>query len=242
VVSRPRASFDAGLLLPRFVSQALAPLRMLEACAFVLVAPCDASKTARRPCIIPKGWPRPCSPLDAHVVLAFSVPALALVLRRSRSHPRSGPSVVRPILSNETSLGSLLARSRPRALSRAHLRVSAVLAFRRSRATPIGSQSTGSRARVTFRRGKGGGLFLLRTVPLASHPAITFALALRRWRLPCRTAPRFVPVLRRSRSTLFLVCTPILRRSCSRGRRTLTLAGLRGACVHLSFRTDFRSR
>jgi len=50
----------------------------------------------------------PCSPPGAHVVLAFTVLVPALVLRRSRSHPRSGPSVVRSILSDETSLGSRL--------------------------------------------------------------------------------------------------------------------------------------
>lgn len=133
VVSRPRASFDAGLLLPRFVSQALSkhplrsPFELPAHSPSICTLRCN-SKIARRLCIIPaksklRGWPRS--------VLAFQRSRRArlpgacvreIVFRLSCAHIRVRvlPSSA-PTLSRETSLGSHRSRSRPRALSRAHL-------------------------------------------------------------------------------------------------------------------------
>lgn len=44
---------------------------------------------------VPLGGHVSCSSFDDHVMLAFTVLALALVFRRSRSHPRSSSNVVR---------------------------------------------------------------------------------------------------------------------------------------------------
>lgn len=63
----------------------------------------------------------------------------------------------------------------------------------------IGSQSTGSRIRVTFRREPATIVFLLKIAPSPRTRQITPAFAFRLRRLPCRTAPRFVPAFQRSR-------------------------------------------
>lgn len=74
---------------------------------------------------------------------------------------------------------------------RVHLSCSAsVFIFRRSRRVhSIGSQSTGSRFRVTFRREEASIAF--RPSRLHPHPAITLVLVFRRSRPPCRTAFAF---------------------------------------------------
>lgn len=122
VVSRPRASFDAGLLMPRFFHAPRSSLRTFGD-AHDLFPPCDVPRSldgpwspcgahvrARLPdpplrmssayeardCASSlKDGHAPCSSFDAHGVFAFSVPAHALVLRRSRSHSLSDPAVVR---------------------------------------------------------------------------------------------------------------------------------------------------
>jgi len=91
VVSRPRASCDAGLLMPRCVSRAsrtlsdarsprVHPLRTLRCSE-------DRPTTVHRP---QTDGHAPCSSFDAHVVLAFTVLAPAPALRRSRAHPLRG--------------------------------------------------------------------------------------------------------------------------------------------------------
>jgi len=118
-----------------------------------------------RLCIIPKGWPR----FFVHVFQRTRACSPSRCLRPRppcdvRVHNRfGGPSVVRPALSHETSLGSL-----PSAFT-----TKSSLAERTFRCLPcsplddhgqhfIGSQSTGSRFRVTFRREPATILFLLK--------------------------------------------------------------------------------
>jgi hypothetical protein len=169
VVSRPRASFDAGLLMPRLVSQSLLhPCECSKACAFILGAPCDAPKNARRLCIIPKGWPRLlCARLST---LTACSPSRCLKLRSPFGAHRSIRVRVLPSSAHafaQTSLGFLL---------RVHdQELLAEYTFSCLPCSPldahgqhfIGSQSTGSRIRVTFRRVKGAILFLLKIVPFA---------------------------------------------------------------------------
>lgn len=183
-----------------------------------------------------------CSSFDVHVVLAFSVPVLAFVLRRSRSHPRSVPAVVRPRFR-----ANVPRRSPPcshpfapcGAPGRVHHSCSAsVFIFRRSRRVhSIGSQSTGSRFRVTFRREEASIAF--RPSRLHPHPAITLVLVFRRSRSPCRTAFAF-------RLRLSTPPFRVRRTMTSFGHAHLSIytleVGHRCACVSSAlFETDFRS-
>lgn len=227
VVSRPRASFDAGLLMPRFFHAPRSSLRIFGDARDLFppfdvprsldgpCSPCGAHVRARLPdpplrmssayeardCASSlKDGHAPCSSLDAHGVLAFSVPAHAFVLRRSRSHSLSDPAVVRLYAFAQNVPRHSPPRSRPRALGRAHLSVSTVLAFRGSRATlhRLTVYGLANSCHVSTRAG--GDPLLFEDRAFTSHPAIAPALAFRPWRSPCRTAPRFVPALRRSRS------------------------------------------
>jgi hypothetical protein len=144
--------------------------------------------------------PSLCSSFDAHGVLAFSVPEAALAFRRSPLHPRSGPTVVRSrFRANVPRLSP--SRPRPRALGRVHLLVSAVLASRRSRATLHRLTVHGLANSCHVSTSKRGDPLPFEDRAFRSHPAISPTLAFRRWCSPCRTAPRLVPIFRRSRST-----------------------------------------
>lgn len=106
-----------------------------------------------RPCL-PLGGHVPCPSFDDHVMLAFTVPVLACVFRRLRSHPRSGHVVVRSC-ERPSTLASVFTSDRPlsKRIGRAHLLVRrSCSAFRHHDPHSVGSQSTGSRVRVTFRR------------------------------------------------------------------------------------------
>jgi hypothetical protein len=92
VVSRPRASCDAGLLMPRCVSRASHTLA--DALKLAHSSSSHLAMLRRSPdnCASSlKDGHAPCSSFDAHVVLAFPVIAPAPVLRRSRAHPLRGP-------------------------------------------------------------------------------------------------------------------------------------------------------
>lgn len=265
MVSRPRASFDAGLLMPRSFHAFAHPcgrsktrtifshLAVFRDRSTVPCSPCGAHGRARLPdpplrmssayeardCASSlKDGHASCSSFDAHCVLAFSVPAHALVLRRSRSHPLSGPAVVRL---------HAFTQKRPSAFSFCvhDQELLAALTFPCLPCSPfdqhgqhfIGSQSTGSRIRVTFRRELATILFLLKIAPSPRT---------RQWRPPSS----FDHGVR-------LAVRPLV--SCSPcdvhnpRRHTLTRFGPahlstsmletshRCACVHLSFWTDFRS-
>jgi len=167
VVSRPRASCDAGLLMPRCVSRAshtlagarssrVHPLRTLRCSE-------DCPTTVHRP---QSDGHAPCSSCDAHVVLAFTVLAPAPALRRSRSQPLRGP-VRRP--------PRAFARNGPRpspsafttksSWSRSPLSCLPCSPLDDHGQHSIGSQPTGSRIRVTFRREPATILFLLKIAP-----------------------------------------------------------------------------
>lgn len=89
-------------------------------------------------------------------------------------------------------------RSRPRALGRAHLSASTVLAFRPTRATlhRLTVYGLANSCHVSTRASDDPLPFEDRA--FTSHPAIAPALAFRQWRSPRRTTPRFVSALRRS--------------------------------------------
>jgi hypothetical protein len=95
---------------------------MLEARAFILFAPCDAPKIARRPCIVPN---RTVTLRARLTTLTSCLPSRCLHPRPScdvRVHDRFGvQSVVRLTLSRQTGLVPLPLRSRPRAPGRVHL-------------------------------------------------------------------------------------------------------------------------
>jgi hypothetical protein len=223
VVSRPRASCDAGLLMPRCVSRAsrtlsdarsprVHPLRTLRCSE-------DRPTTVHRP---QTDGHAPCSSLDAHVVLAFTVLAPAPVLRRSRPHPLRGP--VRrppPRFRVKTSLVPLPPRPRPRAPGRAHLPCLPCSPLDDHGQHSIGSQPTGSRIRVTFRREPATILFLSRTAP---------APRTRPSRPPSPrgddVCPAVGPAIRSRLSTFYVPQPP-----------TMILADPRRACIHLSLRT-----
>jgi len=232
VVSRPRASCDAGLLIAAMCFAGFStPFRMLRCQRMILFAPCDAPKIARR--LVPH--PSRMATFRARLpTFTACSPSRCLspasIFRRPRAQPLRGPTVVRLPLARKTSLDLLPLRSRPRALGRVHLRVSTVLASRRSRATPFGSQSTGSRARVTFRREKASIFFLFEDRTFASHPATTTTLTFRRWRPPCRTAPRLIARLSTFKLHVFHLSRPPFRAFATRGRRTMTCFSL----AHLS--------
>jgi hypothetical protein len=139
---------------------------MLEARAFILFAPCDAPKIVRRPCIVPKGRPRS-----------------MLVSRRSRRARLLGAGA-RARLSTlaftaaSGSVPSSARRFRDRRPSALALRVHdqellVEYTFPCLPCSPldehgqhsIGSQSTGSRIRVTFRREPAAILFLSKIAP-----------------------------------------------------------------------------
>lgn len=121
--------------------------------------PCDVSISR-----VPLGGHVSCSSFDDHAMLAFTVPAFALVFRRSRSHPRSGLDVVRscerpssiPLRVHALSL--LLAKqTKARSPSRARVRVrlSTLTAGRTPsahspRAREIVSRFDGSQLRSSF--------------------------------------------------------------------------------------------
>jgi hypothetical protein len=128
-----------------------AHLRDLGCAAHTII---NASRRSRS--YVPLGGHVPCSSFDDHVMLAFTVPASAFVFRRSHSHSRSGFNVVRSCersssipLRVHTLRCSLRSKqsaltfscSCPRSSFDAH-----------GRTHSVGSQSTGSRDRVTFRR------------------------------------------------------------------------------------------
>jgi hypothetical protein len=140
---------------------------------------------------VPLGGHVSCSSFDDHVMLAFTVPAdrvclstsaLASALRLQR----------RPFL--RTSLATAFTRSRFVRSLRNEL---GALTFSCScpcssfdahgRPHSIGSQSTGSRDRVTFRRPKAPILFLFEDRRSVPHPSIALVLALRQTRSRCRT-------------------------------------------------------
>jgi hypothetical protein len=150
VVSRPRASCDAGLLMPRCVSRAspiladarsprIHPLRTLRCSE-------DCPTTVPRPL-------RTATPRARLSTLTSCSPSRCLRPRSSfdaRVRRRSGvSSVVRLPLSRQTSLGSRPSRSRPRAPGRVHLPVPAVLASRRTRATLPSAHSPRAREFVS---------------------------------------------------------------------------------------------
>jgi hypothetical protein len=202
----------------------------------------DVRRRGTRLCIIPKGWPRPCSPCDVHVVHAFSVPVPAFILRRSRSHPRLGLAVVRSHFRTNVPRRSP-PRPRPstscEAFGRVHLLVSTAHVSRRSRATlrRLTVHGLASSCHVSTRAC--GDLLSVRRPRLPSHPATTSALAFRRSRPPCRTAPAF-----RARLSTF---TPRVRRTVTRLEPARLATSVletchRCACVHLSLGTDFRSQ
>jgi hypothetical protein len=178
-----------------------------------------------------------CSSVDVHGVLAFSVPAPALVLRRSRSHSLSGPAVVR---------SHAFAQKRPSAISSAfttksswprspfracRVRLSTLTAALH-RLTVYGLANS---CHVSTRAGFDPLLFEDRA--FTSHSAIAPALAFRPWRLPA--------VQRRVSCPPCDVHAPLCRtltRFDHAHLATFTLeTSHRCACVHLSFRTDFRS-
>lgn len=99
MVSRPRASFDAGLLLPRsivVIRRSLTVHTHLAASMFRAHAAglhrfqLQPTTEARDCASSLEDGHVPCSLFSAHVVLAFTMLVLAFVFRRSRSRPRSG--------------------------------------------------------------------------------------------------------------------------------------------------------
>lgn len=112
----------------------------------------------RRSCsYVPLGGHVPCSSFDDHVMLAFTVPASTFVFRRSLSHPRSGFNVVRSCersssipLRVHTLCCSLRSNKQSALTFSCSCPCSSFDAHGRTHS--IGSQSTGSRDRVTFRR------------------------------------------------------------------------------------------
>jgi hypothetical protein len=80
---------SAGTGLREHLSMPSAPC----ACQSQPTQPSTSYDVSDRPCR--SGGHVSCSSFDDHVMLAFTVPALAFVLRRSLSHPRSGRDVVR---------------------------------------------------------------------------------------------------------------------------------------------------
>jgi len=226
VVSRPRASCDAGLLIAAI-------------CFACLSHPCGCSKLARSSSSHLAMLRRlsddcassltdghaPCSSLDAHVVLAFSVPAPALVFRRSRPPPLRG-LFRRPPPAFATDVPRLSPSAFTTKSSWSSTpSVSAVLASRRSRATlhRLTVHGLANSCHVSTRAG--GDPLPFEDRARTSHPAIAPALAFRRWRLPGR----------RPRDPC-----PALRRFMSRSRRTMILSNHRCACIHLSFGTGSR--
>jgi hypothetical protein len=198
---------------------------MLEARAFTFFAPCDAPKIARRPCIVPKGRPRS--------VLAFRRSRRACLLgagARSRLSTLAFTAASGSLPSSD----SRFRESRPSALlPRVHDQELLVgYTFSCLPCSPldehgqhsIGSQSTGSRIRVTFRREPATILFLSRVAPAPRTRLIAPALAFRRWRLPGRRLCDPCPPC-----DVHVPQPP-----------AMTLADHRCACIHLSFGTGSR--
>jgi hypothetical protein len=179
------------------------------------------------------------SSFDAHSVLAFSVPAPAFVLRRSRSHSLRVPPSSVFTLSRENVPRRCPLRSRPRALGRAHLSMSTVLAFRPTRATlhRLTVYGLANSCHVSTRAGDDHLLFEDRA--FTSHPAN-------------RARPRLsTPAFALPYSTTFRVrlsaFTPRSRRTLTRFEPAHLATSMletshRCACVHLSFWTDSRSQ
>jgi hypothetical protein len=202
---------------------------MLEARAFILFAPYDAPKIARRPCIVPKGRPRSRARLST-LTFGARLPGDCARARLSTFASTSASGSV-------PSSASRFREKRPSALSRrVHDQellivptslVPAVLASRRPRATLHRLTAHGLANSCHVSTSAGDDPLPFEDHARTSHPAIAPALALRRWRLPSRRP-----------------CDPcpVLRRFTSLSRRTMTLSGHRRACVHLSFWTDFRSQ
>jgi hypothetical protein len=195
---------------------------MLEARAFILFAPCDAPKIARRPCIVPKGRPRP-----------------VLVFRRSRRARLPGDCARVRLATFACTLASGSVPSsasrfrvrRPSALlPRVHdQELLVALTFSCLPCSPlddhgqhsIGSQPTGSRIRVTFRRVPATILFLLKIAP---------APRTRPSRPPSPRGDDVCPAVGSAiRSPPFGVHVS--------QPPTMILADLRRACIHLSLRT-----
>lgn len=190
VVSRPRASFDAGLLLPRSVSQV--SLRTpcgarFESCAFTFFrtlrcnrrSPDDCASSLRSQNF--EDGHVPCSLFSAHVVLAFPVLAFTKTscdvsmlasafgsFRRPLPRFRAKRPSVFTVRVHDQELLAVLTSF-----------VSTVLAFRRSRATRIGSQSTGCANSCHVSTSVGADLLLFEDLAFSSHPAISPILAFR---------------------------------------------------------------
>lgn len=191
-----------------------APFRTAPSLRMILFAPCDAPKIPRRLCIIPKGWPRAVlasrRSRRARLLGACSRARLAtLAFTSALGVPPSSA----PYLRMKRPSALSLARSRPRALDRVHLRVSPMLAFRRSRATPhrLTVHGIASSCHVSTRERLD--LLPFEDRPFASHPAnhvrprlstMALARAVQR-RVSCSSfdahaprSPRFMPAFRRS--------------------------------------------
>jgi len=251
VVSRPRASFDAGLLLPRSVSQV--SLRTpcgarFESRAFTFFrtlrcnrrSPDDCASSLRSQNF--EDGHVPCSLFSAHVVLAFSVPAFTKPPCDVSALASAFGSFRRPFLrfrAKRPSVFTVRVHDQELLVVLTSF-VSTVLAFRRSRAT---------RHRLTVH---GLREFVSRFDECRRRPS-----SVRRSRLLLAPGNLAHPGL----STMTSPCRTALRGSCSsfdvhasRGHRTMTRfeparlatsmleTSHRCACIHLSFWTDFCSQ
>jgi hypothetical protein len=198
---------------------------MLEARAFILVAPCDAPTIARRPCIVPEGRPRSVLVLRRSrraclhgacararlATLAFTVASGSLPSSASRFRDRR-PSTLSLRVHDQELLVAYTFSCLPRSPLDEHGQHS------------IGSQSTGSRIRVTFRRAPATILFLSRIAP---------ASRTRPLRPPSPFDDGACPAVGPAIHVRLATFT-------SRSRRTMILSNHRRACVHLSLRTGSR--
>jgi hypothetical protein len=149
----------------------------------------NASRRSRS--YVPLGGHVPCSSFDDHVMLAFTVPASTFVFRRSHPHPRSGFNVVRSC--ERPSSIPLRVHTLPCSLRSKQSALTFSCSCPRSsfdahgRTHSVGSQSTGSRVRFTFRQREAPILFRFEDRRSMLHPSIALMLALRRSRSRCRT-------------------------------------------------------
>lgn len=179
VVSRPRASFDAGLLLPRF-DVAIRRSLTVHVHLAMFVSRARSCDRGTRLCFIPQRMvtfrarfsaltsclPSRCSCSRSSFDVRAHVHARVTAVVRSHAFARNVPRRSPCAFTTKTSWPRSPLSCRPCAPLDAHGRHA------------LGSQSTGSRVRVTFRRRQGTDP--LKIAPRSSHPAIAPVLAFRR--------------------------------------------------------------
>lgn len=260
-MSRPRASCDAGLLNAAILSHpSRNPFELLEGAHDPLptlrcsedrstdpCSPLGAHGRARSPApplrAAPTSEARDCasSLKDGHAssCTCFNVHGRARLLD-ARARVRLSTSAFAPASRILPSSAPRFRTKRPSALFPSAFPTKSSLAERTFRCLPcsplddhgqhsIGSQSTGSRVRVTFRREPASILFLLK-IALASRTRLL--------RPPSPFDDGVCPAVGPAS-----LRPPFFRSAfvSSRPPRDDPSPGHRRACVHLSFRTDFRS-